>query len=414
MAGSVVEVLVGQQLEEPAEREERRPQLVRSVRHELAAGAIEARQPYAHPVEGPGELPELVLARVVHDDVEVAVRRSAPQRPRGARSAASVATPPPPPRARRRPGRPRRRSGCRAGRPRRPTGDPRAGPRAGARHCSRAGATGPPRRTPSRRVRGAPAPAGRSARPAAHTASFSTSWDSRLLESATGRSVLSPRRRKITTRAFSCSWKTSVNCWHLDASEQVLSAVPAISGAERRRLSRCRVDEPRLEPRHDGEVRDRHRNGDHDEEHQAELDAEALQRAHAVHGYRSRKRYPTPRTVKMNSGSRGSISIFSRRCRMWTSIVRGSRKSALPHRASSSGLTRVHPARMRRKRLQKLELDVGQLDADAVSLDRATRQIDRQAVVLDRLPALVDAPTAGRGEAAPARGFGTRGSRTAS
>ena len=40
---------------------------------------------------------------------------------------------------------------------------------------------------------------------------------------------------------------------------------------------------------------------------------------------RSRKRYPTPRTVKMYSGSLASRSSFSRRWRMWTSIVRGSR-----------------------------------------------------------------------------------------
>ncbi len=39
----------------------------------------------------------------------------------------------------------------------------------------------------------------------------------------------------------------------------------------------------------------------------------------------SRKRYPTPRTVKRYSGSLGSRSIFSRRCRMCTSIVLGSR-----------------------------------------------------------------------------------------
>src|SRR4051794_12013205 len=39
----------------------------------------------------------------------------------------------------------------------------------------------------------------------------------------------------------------------------------------------------------------------------------------------SRKRYPTPRTVKRYSGSLASSSSFSRRWRMWTSIVRGSR-----------------------------------------------------------------------------------------
>ena len=37
------------------------------------------------------------------------------------------------------------------------------------------------------------------------------------------------------------------------------------------------------------------------------------------------KRYPTPRTVRISCGAEGSRSSFSRRCRMWTSIVRCSR-----------------------------------------------------------------------------------------
>ena len=60
----LVEVLVGQQLEESAEREERRPQLVGGVADELPPRALELREPQAHPVEGAGELPELVGAAV--------------------------------------------------------------------------------------------------------------------------------------------------------------------------------------------------------------------------------------------------------------------------------------------------------------------------------------------------------------
>src|SRR5205085_9738731 len=70
----VVEVLVGEQLEEPAEREERRPQLVRGVRDELGPRAVEVREAKAHPVEGARELAELVRRRVVHRLVEVAAR----------------------------------------------------------------------------------------------------------------------------------------------------------------------------------------------------------------------------------------------------------------------------------------------------------------------------------------------------
>src|SRR5215213_4715876 len=62
----LVELLVGHQLEEAPEREERRAQLVRCVRDELAAGAIELLQPHAHPLEGLGKVAELVVAGV-HD-----------------------------------------------------------------------------------------------------------------------------------------------------------------------------------------------------------------------------------------------------------------------------------------------------------------------------------------------------------
>ena len=42
-----IELLVGHQLEEPAEREERRPQLVRRVGDELAAHAVEVGEAHA-------------------------------------------------------------------------------------------------------------------------------------------------------------------------------------------------------------------------------------------------------------------------------------------------------------------------------------------------------------------------------
>src|SRR6185295_13809860 len=70
-----------------------------------------------------------------------------------------------------------------------------------------------------------------------------------------------------------------------------------------------------------------------DDRHEGEAEprTDALERVH-----RSRKRYPTPRTVWMNTGSRGSCSSFSRKWRTWTSIVRGSRYSAPPQSSSSS------------------------------------------------------------------------------
>ncbi len=66
MPGLVVELLVAEQLEEAAERENRRPQLMGGVGDELPAGIVEPGEPQAHPVERPGELADLVAA-VIHD-----------------------------------------------------------------------------------------------------------------------------------------------------------------------------------------------------------------------------------------------------------------------------------------------------------------------------------------------------------
>ena len=80
------------------------------------------------------------------------------------------------------------------------------------------------------------------------------------------------------------------------------------------------LDEAALERGHDDRVRGEERATDDDEQRQRQLDADA-----AGDGHPSRKRYPAPRTVRISSGSRGSCSIFSRRWRTCTSIVRGSR-----------------------------------------------------------------------------------------
>ena len=52
----LVEILVAQKLEKPPEGEQGRTELVRGVLDELAAGAVEIREPNAHPVERPREL----------------------------------------------------------------------------------------------------------------------------------------------------------------------------------------------------------------------------------------------------------------------------------------------------------------------------------------------------------------------
>ena len=70
----IVEVLVHEQLEMPAEREERRSKLVRRVGDELAARMLEPGQAQAHAVERAGELAQLVRARVLDRLVEPPAR----------------------------------------------------------------------------------------------------------------------------------------------------------------------------------------------------------------------------------------------------------------------------------------------------------------------------------------------------
>ena len=68
----LVEVLVREQLEEAADREQRGTQLVRRVRDELLARVVELRELHAHAVERARELADLVVAVIDDRRVEVA------------------------------------------------------------------------------------------------------------------------------------------------------------------------------------------------------------------------------------------------------------------------------------------------------------------------------------------------------
>ena len=74
VARALVEIGIVEQLQESAEREERRPQLVRGVGDELAAGPVEVREAQPHALERPRQLTDLVRAVVDHRLVEVALR----------------------------------------------------------------------------------------------------------------------------------------------------------------------------------------------------------------------------------------------------------------------------------------------------------------------------------------------------
>ena len=73
-ARPLVELLLGEQLEEARKREERGPQLVRRVRHELASRVLEPCEPQAHALERPRELSHLVSPTVDDRLVEATAR----------------------------------------------------------------------------------------------------------------------------------------------------------------------------------------------------------------------------------------------------------------------------------------------------------------------------------------------------
>ena len=87
----------------------------------------------------------------------------------------------------------------------------------------------------------------------------------------------------------------------------------------------------------------------------------------------------------MYSGLRESASSFSRRCRTWTSIVRGSRKSARAPQRLEQHAAAVDPAGVRDERAKQLELDVGELHRFPAHFDRPARDVDHEAVQLDQL-----------------------------
>jgi hypothetical protein len=67
----LVHVLVREELQEAAQGEEGRSQLVRGVGDKLAARSVERRKPHPHAVEGAGELSHLVAAGVHDRSLEV-------------------------------------------------------------------------------------------------------------------------------------------------------------------------------------------------------------------------------------------------------------------------------------------------------------------------------------------------------
>jgi len=72
--GRLVQLLIRQQLQEAAEREERRAQLMRGVRDEFAPRVVQLRKANAHALERVGKPAQLPAARVAHGRVEAPAR----------------------------------------------------------------------------------------------------------------------------------------------------------------------------------------------------------------------------------------------------------------------------------------------------------------------------------------------------
>ena len=324
-----VELLAREQLEEAAEREERRAQLVRGVRDELAAGAVERGELQPHPLERPRQ-----LRRARREPGRRPPRRTRPpairstavssRRMRRANSVASRV--PEHDREDDRERRPRRARAC---------DDAHAAPRcqrgqedddrpARRERVGRLGEAPPPRVDLPCTVPAAP-----SARSA--TGSPARSATSPLFESANGSSSARTGDLKTTDAHVVATRRRLV----LDPApgESVAGQRAGTSPPQRpaQLASRCSIERAAVR-RDDDHVDDRERARDDHEEREREPAADTSAAGSPV-------AEPVPDAAHGQDVLRAaaeSASSFSRRWRTWTSIVRGSRKSALPQSASSS------------------------------------------------------------------------------
>ena len=316
----LVELLVREQLEEAAEREERRPQLVRGVGDELLARVVELREPHPHAVEAERQLADLVVARGRRSARRSRRPRCARRPPRDARrrwasipAAVSPST--------------SARASANAGREQQPPLDePDRRQRVGERGAEE------DRRSPRSTgdgdlgevAGGVRDPAALGLPDATTRSAIGSSATSRerwlRRESSTTVSVggVIERTVKTTTRAFVAAAKLSTASCPFDAV--VREATPRavrleLSSWSSRASTSCRSSDGTTiryavpsAPRDDGGESERQPNPDP---------------ARDLHS--GLNRYPAPRIVRISSGLLGSRSIFSRRCRTCTSMVRGSR-----------------------------------------------------------------------------------------
>jgi len=324
----LVEVLVGHQLEEPGEREERGAELVRRIRDELLPRRVELRELDAHPLEGGGELAELVVAEIDHGLVELTLRDPV----RGTLEAPDAA------RVERRCGAPEDR-GDRDRDARRVQHPPL--------HDAHRRELVLDRRREEQHVAGDERNGDLGKRLVA--ALDTSAGDARVLggleadrvvaDGACGRGRVRerPDRQGLRTEDL-VDDDARVGQERRRVGEAVdgqrFAEVAARVGPCVRVRGRLRValqlveplrHEPALEGGDDHQIRAAQRAAHDQEQRDRQRRSDPAREAHPAVARPSRNRYPAPRTVRISSGSRASRSIFSRRCRTCTSIVRGSR-----------------------------------------------------------------------------------------
>ena len=357
----VVEVLVGEELEEAGEREQRRAELVRRVRDELLPGPVELGELDAHPVERapPAGRPRRCPSSTTGSSKAPSAIRSAARCRRPSRRAWIAATANP------EHDRDQQRDDRRVEQPPLDERDRRELIRERAREEHHV-AVGEQRSTatsaysrPSCTMRARTVPALFAASSAVGIASRSRSRptadeSARELQHLGSAGIARRRRRRRVRSRRSRRRRRSRRAAACSAPEARVVDGQRLGVALQ--LIELRVDEPLLERRDHDRVGREERAADDAEQRQRQLDADAARDAHP-----SRKRYPAPRTVRISSGSRDStLDLLAQvpdvdvdRARLAIVGAAAEPLEQLPARVDDAGV--------RREQREQLEFDERQL-----------------------------------------------------
>src|SRR4029079_5776913 len=315
----VIQLLVGEKLEKTSDREQRGPELVRGIRDELLACVVELRELYAHAVERARKLPYLVPPVVDDRCAEVATCDALGSRFQSEETVSEHAGSREPEYE--------CEDECERGRQEQSLAhDLHGRERVGESSLEEEDGLGTNRDrnlcvVPRSYLDATPLGLARQHRGARDGISLHVAG-------AQGAGVGDHDERRLRLREDAESDDAGVRL-DSEALDPILPAERVLREFARQRRPKLRellqsgVPEPPLERRHHDHVRGPESAGDDADEDEDDAGPDSTRQRHA--GYSVRKRYPAPRIVRISSGVLGSLSIFSRRCRTCTSIVRGSR-----------------------------------------------------------------------------------------